>query len=77
MSDAFGILMSRHRAALRRKIRSLGLSGAIADDMEQETWVRAYQRLQDLRDGDSFQAWLIQVAHTVCLAAPRKDQRKS
>lgn len=76
LSDAFGILMSRHEIALRRKINGFGVSGAIADDLEQETWVRAYQKLQSLRDGESFQAWLIQVAHTVCLAALRRNRRR-
>lgn len=76
ISDAFGILMSRHETALRRRIRGFGVSQPLADDLEQETWVRAYQKLHGLREGDRFGAWLMQVADTVCLAALRKDQRR-
>lgn len=69
--------MSRHETALRRKIRGYGVTQPLTDDLEQETWVRAFQKLSDLRNGDSFAPWLMQLASTICLAALRKDHRRN
>jgi len=71
---AFGILMSRHESALRYRIRRFGVSQDLAEDLEQETWIRAFQKLRDLRDGASFKAWLMQVADTTCLGPRQKGQ---
>ena len=75
-TDAFGILMSRHEGSLRRKIYRFGIRQPITEDIEQEVWIRAFQKLGDLRDGASFKAWLMQVADTTCLGHIRRDKRR-
>jgi RNA polymerase sigma-70 factor (ECF subfamily) len=70
-TEAFGMLMSRHEASLRKKIRRFGMDQTLAEDLEQETWLRAYRKLGQLRTGASFKAWLMRVADTNCLGYVR------
>jgi RNA polymerase sigma-70 factor (ECF subfamily) len=59
---AFDQLILRHQGwLLRYLVYLLGDPGA-ADDVGQESFVRAFLGLRDLRDGRTFRAWLRQTA---------------
>ncbi|MDQ7087766.1 MAG: RNA polymerase sigma factor [Acidobacteriota bacterium] len=47
-----------------------------AEDLVQETFVRAWQKLALYRPGTEFAAWLRRVAINVVLGARRSDQRR-
>jgi RNA polymerase sigma-70 factor (ECF subfamily) len=60
---AFGELVARHQPAVRGLLRRLtGGDGAQADDLAQETFLRAYQGLRGYRGGAKFSSWLYRIA---------------
>ncbi|MFO0685672.1 MAG: RNA polymerase sigma factor [Sandaracinus sp.] len=65
-------LYRRHvRAVTNAVTRLLGRS-AEADDVVQDTFVRALERLDDVRDGVAFRAWIQRIAVTLCHRRFRK-----
>ncbi len=52
---------------ISRYALSLMHDPAEADDVAQETFVRAYQRLDSLRDPGALMAWLYRIATHICL----------
>ncbi|MCL4860366.1 MAG: bifunctional nuclease family protein [Caldilineaceae bacterium] len=60
--EAFAALIERHRARLERLLRVLVADGALRDDVWQETLLRAYFHLDQLRDPARFGAWLCTIA---------------
>lgn len=73
-ADAFSLLMDRYRdivfayalAALRDRDE--------AEDVAQETFVRAYQSLDRLRWGRSWEGWLMQILRNACRDAHRRKR---
>lgn len=59
-------LYRRHvRAVTNAVTRLLGRTGD-ADDVIQDTFLRALERIDDLRDGVAFRAWIQRIAVTLC-----------
>lgn len=59
---AFAALIDRHRGRLERLLRVLVGDAALRDDVWQETLLRAYFHLDQLRDPARFAAWLCTIA---------------
>ena len=60
---AFAALVNRHQAALRAFLqRVCGGDGARADDLAQDTFVRAWRALGSFRGGARFSTWLHRIA---------------
>lgn len=55
---AFEQLARRHSQALRSFLRGVCRDPAWADDVAQDTLIRAWQRLDQLKDPDAFRSWL-------------------
>lgn len=55
-------LVSRHIAALGRFLYSSGVSGDEVEDLVQETFFRAFRRLESWRGQASFRTWLLSIA---------------
>lgn len=49
--------------ALRRYARALTRDGAAADDLVQETLLRAYEKADTFREGRSLRSWLLSILH--------------
>ncbi len=64
-----------HRAALRRYIRSLVRNDAEADDLSQETLLRAHRQQETLRDPGALVGWLYQIATRVSIDWLRQQAR--
>ena len=65
-------LYRRHvRAVTNAVTRLLGRTGD-ADDVVQDTFLRALERLDDVRDGVAFRAWVQRIAVTLCHRRFRK-----
>ena len=47
-----------------------------AEDIVQETFLRAYRAFSQLADPEGFKAWLLSIAHAACVDAARADSRK-
>jgi RNA polymerase sigma factor (sigma-70 family) len=66
--SAFAALVNRHQGAVRGLLRRLcGGDGAAADDLAQETFVRAYRGLRRFRGGARLSTWLHRIAYNVFL----------
>jgi len=70
---AFGELVRRHQSAVRGLLRQLTRTDlALADDLAQETFVRAYKHIRSFRGEARFSTWLYRIAYN-CF---REDARR-
>ena len=60
--QAFGELVRRRQAALRQFLRRLSGNAALADDLAQDVFLKAWRMLGDLNSPLAFGAWLRQIA---------------
>jgi RNA polymerase sigma factor (sigma-70 family) len=61
---AFATLVRRHQSAVRSFLLRLCCGdGALADDVAQETFLRAYQRIGSYRSEGGFDSWLFSIAY--------------
>jgi RNA polymerase sigma-70 factor, ECF subfamily len=72
---AFELIMRRHNRRLFRLARSVLRNAAEAEDVVQETYVRAFARLDDFRGPDGFPAWLARIAYNEALGRVRGSER--
>lgn len=73
--SAFEALMRRHNRLLFRTARGIVSDDAEAQDVVQETYLRAFTRLQDFRGTASLGTWLARIAINVALDVLRKQGR--
>ena len=59
-------LYRRHVRAVTNAVTRLLGRTADADDVVQDTFVRALERIDDVRDGVAFRAWIQRIAVTLC-----------
>lgn len=70
---AFSELVRRHQSAVRGLLRQLTRSDlALADDLAQETFLKAYKNIRSFRGEAKFSTWLYRIAYN-CF---REDARK-
>jgi len=63
---AFATLVRRHQSAVRTLLRRLSAGDeAFADDLAQETFLRAYRGLAGYRGGAKLSSWLYRIAYNV------------
>lgn len=70
---AFAELVRRHQAGLRVFLRRLTGNASLADDLAQESFLKAYRRIGSFAGGASFRSWLYAIAWREFLQAKRKD----
>jgi RNA polymerase sigma-70 factor (ECF subfamily) len=68
---AFEQLVERHSAVVYR-VAARVVGREEPDDVTQETFLRAYHRLDRFRGDSHFRSWLLQIAHNSALNALRK-----
>jgi RNA polymerase sigma-70 factor, ECF subfamily len=73
--DAFRVLFDRHVTAVRRFLCDLLGDVSAADEATQETFVRAYDRLVTVRNGEKLRTWLLGIARNVALESFRARRR--
>ena len=61
-----GAVAERYRALIHRYVSRLAGDAGIADDLTQETFLRAHQHLDRLKDPGALEAWLYRIATNVC-----------
>ena len=74
-AECFGVLMDRHLAAVRRRIRGITQSISDADDIMQEVQLKVWRRLGSFRSEASFRTWMTRVAINEALQFYRKANR--
>jgi RNA polymerase sigma-70 factor (ECF subfamily) len=72
---AFELIMRRHNRRLFRLARSVLRNAAEAEDVVQETYVRAFARLGEFRGPEGFSAWLARIAYNEALGRVRASKR--
>ena len=61
---AFGELVRRHQSTVRGLLRQLTRTDlALADDLAQETFLRAYKNIRSFRGEARFSTWLYRIAY--------------
>jgi len=75
-ASAFSRLVERHQQALRAFLRRACGDWALADDLAQETFLTAWDRIGRLQKGASVRAWLCGIAYNKHLSAVRSRSRE-
>lgn len=75
--DAFGELVARHQGGLVRYLTLMVSNPADAEDVAQETLLRAYRALRNFRGQSTFRTWLYQIGTNAARTAlDRRRQRR-
>jgi len=74
-TTAFGELIRRHQSQVRNFLRRLTGDVSEADDLAQDCFLHAWNKLQTFSGRGSFIGWLLKVAYTTFLQSKRKSKR--
>ena len=72
---AFGELVRRHGSAVRGVLRRMGAQGAEADDVAQDAFLTAFERIAEFRGEGTFAGWIKKIAARLYLRRLQKDRR--
>jgi RNA polymerase sigma factor (sigma-70 family) len=72
---AFGELIRRHQSQVRNFLRKLSGDASTADDLAQDCFLHAWNKLETFTGRGSFIGWLLKVAYTTFLQSKRKSKR--
>ncbi len=75
-SEKFIEYVRENHAGLRGFVRSLGVAPMWVDDLAQEAFVIAYQRMADFDENRDFGAWVRGIARNLVINERRKDARR-
>jgi RNA polymerase sigma-70 factor (ECF subfamily) len=73
--DAFGRLYDRHARLVRAVVLAVSSDWSAAEDMTQESFLRAYRTLASLREPERVGPWLVGIARQVARERRRSAQR--
>ena len=76
-SSAFGELVRRHQSQVRNFLRKLTGDPVTADDLAQDCFMHAWDRIHTFAGRGSFIGWLLKVAYTTFLQSRRRSKRYS
>jgi RNA polymerase sigma-70 factor (ECF subfamily) len=74
-SAAFGELVRRHQSQVRNFLRKLSRDFNLADDLAQDAFLHAWDKLHTYTGRGTFIGWLLKVAYTTFLQSKRKSSR--
>lgn len=74
-ANAFGELVRRHQSHVRNFLRKLTRDYELADDLAQDCFIHAWDKLHTFVGHGSFIGWLLKVAYTTFLQSKRKSNR--
>jgi len=72
---AFGELIRRHQSQVRNFLRKLTGDFTQADDLAQDCFMHAWDKLHNFSGRGTFIGWLLKVAYTTFLQSKRKSKR--
>ncbi|HET9159063.1 MAG TPA: RNA polymerase sigma factor [Caulobacteraceae bacterium] len=59
---AFGELVRRHGSSMRGLLRRMGAEASLADDLAQDAFLAAFERIAEFRGEGTFAAWVRRIA---------------
>jgi RNA polymerase sigma-70 factor (ECF subfamily) len=74
--NSFAILVERYTGTVIAVTTEILRDKHAAEDVAQDAFVIAFERLQSLRDGAAFGYWLIRIARRAALRAARRQRRQ-
>ena len=72
---AFGELVRRHQSQVRNFLRKLSGDFTMADDLAQDCFMHAWDKIHSYSGRGSFIGWLLKIAYTTFLQSKRKSKR--
>jgi RNA polymerase sigma-70 factor, ECF subfamily len=75
--DPFETVVAAHHPEIHRYLRRVAPRASDADDLSQETFLRAYRAWRSLPAGANVRAWLFAIATNLCRNQYRGEQRRS
>ena len=72
---AFGELVRRHGSAVRGVLRRMGAQAAEADDVAQDAFLTAFERIAEFRGEGTFAGWVRKIAARLYLRRMQRDRR--
>src|SRR5580692_4362667 len=74
--EAFAALIRMHQRMIHSLAYRMTGSAADAEDLAQETFIRAYRSLDGYRGAAKFSSWLYRIALNLCLRWRRIESRR-
>jgi RNA polymerase sigma-70 factor (ECF subfamily) len=74
--EPFEALMTVHHAEIHRYVRRVTARSGEADDLSQETFIRAYRAYRALPPDANVRAWLFAIATNLCRNHFRSERRR-
>ena len=74
-ADAFAVLVRRHQSRILLLQRRLCGEASLAEDLSQETFLRAWQKLDTFKGSGSLSGWLSRLAYNVFLQDVRRQKK--
>ena len=74
-ANAFGELIRRHQSQVRNFLRRLARDEALADDLAQDCFLHAWNKIHTYSGTGSFIGWVLKIAYTTFLQSKRKSKR--
>lgn len=72
---AFGELVRRHGSSVRGLLRRMGAASAEADDVAQDAFLAAFERIAEFRGEGTFAAWVKRIAARQFLRRLQRERR--
>lgn len=72
---AFGELVRRHGSAVRGLLRRMGAEASLADDIAQDAFLAAFERITEFRGEGTFAGWVKRIAARLYIKRWRKAGR--
>lgn len=73
--EAFGRLYDRYAPLVRAVVSGAAMDGSVVQDLTQECFVRAFQKLPRLRQPDRFNSWVVGIARRIARERKRTLRR--
>ena len=74
-AGAFGELIRRHQSQVRNFLRKLSRDEALADDLAQDCFLHAWNKIHTYSGTGSFIGWVLKIAYTTFLQSKRTSKR--
>ena len=74
---AFGELVRRHGSGVRHLLRRMGAQAAESDDVAQDAFLAAFERIAEFRGEGTFASWVKKIAARLYLRRLQREKRLS
>ena len=73
--SAFGMIVERYKKQMYSVVYSMTHNHSDADDISQDTFIKAFENLRKFKLGTNFRSWLYRIAVNLCIDHLRRQKR--